>query len=569
MCNIQSLASSDSRISADWAQTYDLPWAGTANAGDKVVITVSNKNLTANAAYESTAQLNAWPDGAVNGSGRSQSVILPSITPAGTWPAGGLPISSLTGNGYLLVGFNMRSKGIQKTSDANYANYNYVQPSFVGNNLQFSDVDGGNWREVYARAFKPYSSVSEVSLDSPPVGQAHHTSWGEHSVGDSPVTPTNSYVPLRDVPCQPMFSLGQFSHMAAWYYASSGPWENLFFPARSIGGSFASDFQLNYNNGLNPGNLSTSQIAFDNSFMGNQVLFDSYYFSTVPAAAQPGVDAAKYVMTSAGLDTAVQNNRPLPNNRMRFYYKNGIHPATSTYETNLRDVNKAATCLLVDGAFNVNSTSVNAWKALLSSLSGNGLKAWNYTANQPSTYSSGSLINPIPRFWNLTWQGGTNQAWEGMRTLTADGTSSTPPTPGGLTALARHIVQQVKTRGPFLSMGDFLNRRLGTAKIPLNGMGALQQAIEECTDPTTGKNINDAAISDGTAVALPAINGLAPTNSATGIPGYLMQQDVVQAFAPAMTVRSDTFVVRCYGESNNPKALVLRRNPEARGPRVG
>jgi hypothetical protein len=35
-----------------------------------------------------------------------------------------------------------------------------------------------------------------------------------------------------------------------------------------------------------------------------------------------------------------------------------------------------------------------------------------------------------------------------------------------------------------------------------------------------------------------------------------MQQDLVQAFAPVMTVRSDTFVIRCYGETDNPKTLV-------------
>ena len=137
---------------------------------------------------------------------------------------------------------------------------------------------------------------------------------------------------------------------------------------------------------------------------------------------------------------------------------------------------------------------------------------------------------------------------------------------GGLTALARHIVQQVKTRGPFLSMGDFLNRRLGTAKTALNEMGALQEAIEECTVPNTGKNINDAAISDGTAVVLSAAfssgPGSAATNSATGIPGYLMQQDLVQAFAPVMSARSDTFVVRCYGEVNNPKLLNSDKTPK-------
>jgi hypothetical protein len=39
-----------------------------------------------------------------------------------------------------------------------------------------------------------------------------------------------------------------------------------------------------------------------------------------------------------------------------------------------------------------------------------------------------------------------------------------------------------------------------------------------------------------------------------------MQQDLVQAFSPVMTPRSDTFVVRTYGEVKNP----VKGNVEAR-----
>jgi hypothetical protein len=56
------------------------------------------------------------------------------------------------------------------------------------------------------------------------------------------------------------------------------------------------------------------------------------------------------------------------------------------------------------------------------------------------------------------------------------------------------------------------------------------------------------------------------------MPGYLMQQDIVQAASAAMTVRSDTFVIRTYGEAVNPATgetqgrawaeAVLQRLPE-------
>jgi hypothetical protein len=46
--------------------------------------------------------------------------------------------------------------------------------------------------------------------------------------------------------------------------------------------------------------------------------------------------------------------------------------------------------------------------------------------------------------------------------------------------------------------------------------------------------------------------GGAAWDSTIGAPGYLMQQDLVQAFSPVMTARSDTFLIRTYGEVVNP-----------------
>jgi hypothetical protein len=104
-------------------------------------------------------------------------------------------------------------------------------------------------------------------------------------------------------------------------------------------------------------------------------------------------------------------------------------------------------------------------------------------------------------------------------------------------------------------MGDFLNRRLG-ATGPLTLSGALQAAID-----STNPDINLAAKAKGTSMKVttgsPAIvNTVDSSNNtlstATGMPGYLMQQDIVQNFSAAMSARSDTFVVRTYGETVNP-----------------
>ena len=581
-----TLVSSDSNISADWAQYYDLPWAGTSNGADLVIVTCPTTiqsngiraALTSNGT-NSNNSLNTWPDSNTlvkveSGVNPIASFVSPTDSVNGTWTP--CPISSMNGTPYLLVGYNYREKGIKPTADPSYSSAAYNPPMYMGNASSFNLLNtayGSYWRELYARCFRVYSSVTEVQSDNPGVGTTHHTSWGDSSVGVDSPNSVNSRRVLVDIPVQPLFSIGQFQHLFPSYSHGSSTYNNIYqtFATRFIGGSLASP-NVSLDQTTNQGDGS---VLMDHSFMANQALFDGYYFSTVPPANQAAADAAKYMMVSSSLASAIQNDNSLPNNRMRFYRKNGIAPAAA----DLRDLKKAAANLMVDGAFNVNSTSVNAWRALLSSLSGNDIKLWNSSANSTATLIQSTLQNPIPRFWTSSNSGAVNQPWEGMRALSD----------AEVTQLATQIVQQVKTRGPFLSMADFLNRRLAptaTIKSQLYTMGALQAAID-----TTSPDINATAKTAGTTVTMnPAVNGdpfgvnyygastslcgmygaapasgyttaltsantSLPTNTATGIPGYLTQQDLVQAFAPVMTVRSDTFVVRCYGESINPKTL--------------
>ncbi|MFZ4778389.1 MAG: hypothetical protein ACOYM3_23715, partial [Terrimicrobiaceae bacterium] len=90
--------------------------------------------------------------------------------------------------------------------------------------------------------------------------------------------------------------------------------------------------------------------------------------------------------------------------------------------------------------------------------------------------------------------------------------------------------------------------------------GALQAAIDATTINTTnlgaiGMTSGDVVYGqcyNGPVAGNKAYAGQMPANTAIGIPGWLMQQDLVQAFSPVMSVRSDTFLVRCYGEATNP-----------------
>ena len=91
-----------------------------------------------------------------------------------------------------------------------------------------------------------------------------------------------------------------------------------------------------------------------------------------------------------------------------------------------------ASDILLNGSFNINSSSVDAWVAQLSSLRGTSLTSEDET--------------PIIRFIDQP----TTNEWNQMRLLSD----------AEIRALATSIVKQVKLRGPFLSMSDFINRRL-------------------------------------------------------------------------------------------------------------
>ena len=137
----------------------------------------------------------------------------------------------------------------------------------------------------------------------------------------------------------------------------------------------------------------------------------------------------------------------------------------------LRDFQKAASQLVVDGAFNVNSTSVAAWKAQLGSLSQSKLLIGDLQEfNEPvanvrkilefelAPSDSEALSFPFPRLSLSTGDpvnpglgpGVEQDHWSGFASLNDD----------QLQRLSEEIVQEVKLRGPFLSMGDFVNRRL-------------------------------------------------------------------------------------------------------------
>ena len=117
--------------------------------------------------------------------------------------------------------------------------------------------------------------------------------------------------------------------------------------------------------------------------------------------------------------------------------------------------------------------------------------------------------------------------------------------------MAVEIVKEIRKRGPFLSLAEFVNRRLGPSADETQ-RGVLQQAINT-------SNINSAAevdgmpLNGGTVTNPPALTG----SSAYGSPAFVMQQDILRTLGPAIHVRGDTFIIRAYGRANNKSGSLL------------
>ena len=288
----------------------------------------------------------------------------------------------------------------------------------------------------------------------------------------------------------------------------------------------------------------------DRSYAANHLLWDNYYFSSM--APQTGTFYQRFGSTrplKAVVDDFYNATKPLPNAAYVPHFAGKTAKAVSDTLVNaggnpLTDSHlKSAAHLMVDGGFNINSTSVPAWTILLAS---SHLKRPVIMDSEgtgvPAAQSNGNFV--VSRF-AMPIGGGPGQAsteqnrWRGYRELSAD----------EIRQLAEAIVRQVKQRGPFRSLGEFMNRRLADSSDEKALYGALQAALEDplvdINKDYRDKKITDADIA-GTSYAFKEA-ALGPRYQ--GTPAYISQADILQPIAPIINARSDTFLIRTYGEA--------------------
>lgn len=316
-------------------------------------------------------------------------------------------------------------------------------------------------------------------------------------------------------------------------------------------------------------NQNDSAIApyplLDHSVLANHALYDAFYFSTFATygSLKPDVVFQNFMdSTSPLISQAFQPYMPpLALIRTTQDARNDLYasgrPKDAAYKT-------AAQYQMIRGAFNVNSTSIQAWKAQLASMSKSDIiSLWaknsvievKRSAGTPilsmSLTNGGTIGAPIDG--NKIDNARTNE-WNGYRELTDT----------DLEALATRIVEQVRLRGPFLSMSEFVNRQIGSDS-ELTRCGALEAAINASkinesvfSDPRAFPPINTGDISN---VNLYKYNTPAASvgNPAAGAPGWISQGDLMRILEPAATVRSDTFVVRTCGQAQDAAGNITAR----------
>ena len=327
------------------------------------------------------------------------------------------------------------------------------------------------------------------------------------------------FAPFHQIPLAPATSLAQFSH-APLNAGGQAP-----LTSQIVGNSFNSPL-LPLNNKSNTGSIGTH---LDHSYMANNTLFDGYFLSTATEEAGP------LVTTSRGLSTVISEffdgTQELPNSN--------FEPVTNIAPTvTAADYDTFAQHLYNKGAFNVNSTSEEAWALFLASGTNEALPILDMlTASKVLSTADSSSDLAVSRFAPMigdevapiTTVFGQDR-WAEHRRLTPD----------QIMTLAQYVVAEVKARGPFQSVAEFVNRRLvsGTAT---GNSGALQTAIENSalnTDFGLDAPNNNSELTAGSDTG----------NTSDGAATQITQADILNRLAPSLTVRGDTFRIRAYGE---------------------
>lgn len=388
------------------------------------------------------------------------------------------------------------------------------------------------------------------------------------------------------VPFAPPLSLAQYTH------ANFGLRDQE--PLFQIGNSFA---PLNVNIASTYYTDGLCAIAnHDHAWMANSAIYDRFFLS----GAAPAINRSKVVTETKPLTTVLDEfaagTGRLANPRTKLF----VNRDPVTVRAMLADHRRIAGTILSDGTFNVNSTSVDAWAALLASAKRNVMGS--ATELLPGTDKNARFPRAAradSADYNYKMAFNDKKAWTGLATLDD----------AQIKLLAKSIVEEtrmrirynhryqygikngldvhyvIKNRGvevplPYIGLAQFVNRfNCGQYPNQVSFQGCLQNAILRAdVDGANLSNRNSPMTSapyydENKLTAVPSNSGpgLIPyvangynvnaadprtgtykSHSLRAAPTSLMQSDILEAVGSSLSTRSDTFVIRCYGDVTDP-----------------
>ncbi len=383
-----------------------------------------------------------------------------------------------------------------------------------------------------------------------------------------------------EVPFAPPISLAQYTH-ANLGLRDQDPLfliGNSFAPLNiAIAGSFGSASGL-----INP----------DLAWMLNSALYDRFFLSGAAPVISRGSIVTETKTLSQVLDSFANGTGSLANPRIKLYCTRD--PAA--IRAMIGNHRRIAGAILTDGTFNVNSTSVEAWAALLAGAKRNSMGMLSEL--QPTSSTNARFPRAVradAADGNYKTALNTPKAWTGLATLDdaqikllaksiVDEIRSRllynhryqygiKPAPNPLDVHYKIINRGVFVPLPFIGLAQFVNRfQCGAYPTKVSYQGCLQNAILRAD--VNGGNLSDRSIgpaapaySEGNLSAKSA-DGAVPyylqpknveaTDPRTDLnkghalrsaPTSLLQSDILEAVGSALSTRSDTFVIRCYGNA--------------------
>lgn len=305
----------------------------------------------------------------------------------------------------------------------------------------------------------------------------------------------NEDVPLFELPRAPIVSLGELQHF---------PINGL--RPFSIGNSWGA-----------LGSLNTSPL---------NAVFDRYYFSGL-----------------AGVTPDLAAGERLPNSQLVTLPRKSDGTAVATADLTAAPEGMSSKFLLQPSAFDINSVNPAAWASVLRAVRFDAAKPFTYVNADATTGTGGDdapleLATTDALFFRYAQSAQEVYKADDGYAQSISGTTGTGPvinTPlfrrgvrsldaTQIAALATAIVANIKLKqadsGPFRSLEEFLN-----PSALLSNQSVIEKAI---ADAQLNKDIAEFSSQ------------------------WLTQGDILTALAPVLFPRSDTFVIRSYGEAVNP-----------------